>query len=110
MGNVKKNVQCPRSALDLLKSLNLAALNIHFVELAKLHRSQQESFNSSDLFVKSGITVFRVILSIWKDENHLEPLLERMYNKGIFLFVFDDKIKKGASVTTATDNFKLLLV
>ena len=34
MGNVKKNVQCPRSALDLLKSLNLAALNIHFVELA----------------------------------------------------------------------------
>lgn len=110
MGNVKKNVQCPRSALDLLKSLNLAGVEYPFCRVGKLHRSQQESFNSSDLFVKSGITVFRVILSIWKDENHLEPLLERMYNKGIFLFVFDDKIKKGASITTATDNFKLLLV
>ena len=90
---LKKNVQCPRSALELLKSLKLAGVEYPFCRVGKLHRSQQESFNSSDLFVKSGITVFRVILSIWKDENHLEPLLERMYNKGIFLFVFDDKIK-----------------
>lgn len=64
MGNVKKNVQCPRSALELLKSLNLADVEYPFCRVGKLHPSQQESFNSSDLFVKSGITVFRVILSI----------------------------------------------
>ena len=96
-------------SFGIIEILKLGSVEYPFCRVGKLHPSQQESFNSSDLFVKSGITVFRVILSIWKDENHLEPLLERMYNKGIFLFVFDDKIKKGASVTTATDNFKLLL-
>ena len=51
-------------SFGLIEILKLGSVEYPFCRVGKLHPSQQESFNSSDLFVKSGITVFRVILSI----------------------------------------------